>query len=165
MKKVLIIGCPGSGKSTFGRALHEVTGLPLFHLDLLFWNPDKTTVDESVFLERLSEVIQKEEWILDGDYRSTMEWRLQNCDTVFFLDYPLEQCLAGIEERRGKTRPDLPWLEPDDENDPEFMELIHGYSSQRRPHVLELLRRYADKEIYIFPNRDRAELFLKELQG
>ena len=52
MNKVIVIGCPGSGKSTFSRALHELTDLPLYHLDLLNWNSDKTTVSKAVFLER-----------------------------------------------------------------------------------------------------------------
>ena len=53
MKKIIVIGCPGSGKSTFSRELHERTRIPLYHLDMLFWNADKTTVEKSVFLELL----------------------------------------------------------------------------------------------------------------
>ena len=53
MKKVIVIGCPGSGKSTFSRALHEIVGIPLYHLDMMYWNADRTTVEKSVFLERL----------------------------------------------------------------------------------------------------------------
>ena len=87
MKKVIIIGCPGSGKSTFARALNTITGLPLFHLDNMKWNADKTVVSKSTFMERLNNAIEKERWIIDGNYGSTMELRLQACDTVFFLDY------------------------------------------------------------------------------
>lgn len=54
MKKIIVIGCPGSGKSTFSKALNKITGIPLFHLDMMFWNADKTTVEKTVFLERLS---------------------------------------------------------------------------------------------------------------
>ena len=96
MKKIIVIGCPGSGKSTFSRELHKVTGIELFHLDMMYWNSDKTTVERDVFLERLNLVLKKDEWIIDGNYASTMELRLQNCDTIFFLDYPLELCLEGI---------------------------------------------------------------------
>ena len=59
MKKIIVIGCPGSGKSTFARALHDKTGIPLYHLDMMYWNADKTTVEKSVFLERLSAVLEK----------------------------------------------------------------------------------------------------------
>ena len=102
MKKVIVIGCPGSGKSTVSRALHNKTGIPLYHLDMMYWNADKTTVEKSVFLERLSAVLKKDEWIIDGNYGSTMELRMVACDTVIFLDYPLDICLDGIRERRGK---------------------------------------------------------------
>lgn len=87
MKKIIIPGCPGSGKSTFARALQEQTGLPLFYLDRMNWNPDRTTVEKDVFLERLQEVLSREEWILDGNYGSTIELRLQACDTAFFLKF------------------------------------------------------------------------------
>ena len=76
MKKIRVIGCPGSGKSTFSRELHERTKMPLYHLDMLFWNADKTTVEKSVFLECLNELLDKDEWILDGNFNSTMELRM-----------------------------------------------------------------------------------------
>lgn len=87
MKKIIIPGCPGSGKSTFARALQKQTGLPLFYLDRMNWNPDRTTVEKDVFLERLQEVLSREEWILDGNYGSTIELRLQACDTAVFLKF------------------------------------------------------------------------------
>ena len=104
MKKVLVIGCPGSGKSTFSRALHQATGLPLYHLDMLYWNPDKTTVERKEFLKRLHDVLQRDEWIVDGNYASSLEMRMNLCDTVFFLDYPVEVCLEGVRLRKGKPR-------------------------------------------------------------
>ena len=88
MKKVIVIGCPGSGKSTFSKSLHKITNIPLFHLDMIFWNADKTTVEKPVFLDRLLNIIQNDKWIIDGNYGSTMELRMQACDTVIFLDYP-----------------------------------------------------------------------------
>ena len=162
MKKIIVIGCPGSGKSTFSKSLHKITGIPLFHLDMMFWNADKTTVEKSVFLERLSKIIQKSEWIIDGNYGSTMELRLQECDTVIFLDYPLDVCLDGIKERRGKARSDMPWIETDEE-DVEFVEFIKNYNSQSRPQVMELLDRYSYKNIFIFTNRTKADEFLFQI--
>ena len=162
MKRIIVIGCPGSGKSTFSKALHQRIGIPLYHLDMLYWNKDKTTVDKSVFLERLSEVLQHNQWIIDGNYSSTMELRLQACDTVIFLDYPLELCLAGIRERQGKPRSDIPWL--DTEEDEEFVDFIRNYNTQSRPQVIELLSQYPNKRIHIFTNRREADLFLTQLK-
>lgn len=161
MNKVIVIGCPGGGKSTFARMLHEKTGLPLYYLDLMYWNADRTTVDRAVFHERLHATMEKESWIIDGNYASTMEMRLAACDTVFFLDYSPEVCLAGIDARRGKSRPDMPWVE--DEVDEEFIAFIKNYSTDSRPKVMELLGRYSDKNIVIFKTRAEADAFLKTM--
>ncbi len=164
MKKIMVIGCPGSGKSTFSRELHKITGIPLFHLDMMNWNADRTTVDKEVFRERLSDTIKKSEWIIDGNYGSTIELRLKECDTVIFLDFPLEVCLEGIKARRGKVRTDMPWVEAEDEEDIEFIEFIKNYNSQSRPQVLELLDKYSCKNIIIFKSRDEADEFLAQMR-
>ena len=161
MKKVIVIGCPGSGKSTVSRALHNKSGIPLYHLDMMYWNADKTTVEKSVFLERLSAVLEKDKWIIDGNYGSTMELRMAACDTVIFLDYPLDVCLAGIKERRGKPRSDMPWC--DTEEDAEFIEFIKSYNEQQKPKVLELLEKYGDKKIVVWESREQSEAFLSQL--
>ena len=163
MKKIIVIGCPGSGKSTFSRALHDATGIPLYHLDMMYWNADRTIVDKAVFKERLADALQQETWIIDGNYGSTMEMRLQACDTVIFLDYSLEVCMEGVRSRRGKARTDMPWVEPEDEEDAEFIAFIKSYNSESRPKVLELLEKYKDKDVVIFRNRGEAEKFLERL--
>ena len=163
MKKVIVIGCPGSGKSTFSKALHDATGIPLYHLDMMYWNADRTIVDKAVFKERLADALQQETWIIDGNYGSTMEMRLQACDTVIFLDYSLEVCMEGVRSRRGKARTDMPWVEPEDEEDAEFIAFIKSYNSESRPKVLELLEKYKDKDVVIFRNRGEAEKFLERL--
>ena len=164
MKRAVVIGCPGSGKSVFSRELAAKTGLPLCHLDLLFWNPDRTTVEREEFLQRLSAVLGSDSWIIDGNYASTMELRIAKADTVFFLDYPLEICLRGIRERQGKPRPDMPWVEKKGESDPEFLGFIRNYEREQRPLVLELLQRYSHKEIHVFTSRDDASEYLKTLR-
>ena len=158
MKKVIVIGCPGSGKSTVSRALHNKTSIPLYHLDMMYWNADKTTVEKSVFLERLSAVLEKDEWIIDGNYGATMELRMAASDTVIFLDYPLNVCLNGIKERFGKPRSDMPWIET--EEDSEFIEFIKNYNEQQKPKVLELLKKYGDKNIIILKSREQVDAFL-----
>ena len=160
MKRVIIIGCPGSGKSTFARELHAHTNLPLYYLDMLYWNADRTTVAKEEFRRRLGEVLEKDSWIIDGNYGSTMEMRMAVCDTVFFLDYPTEVCLAGIEARRGKVRPDMPWVE--NEEDAEFLEFIRQFQEQKRPQVYALLEQYREKDIYVFHDRAQADIFLRQ---
>ena len=160
MKRIIVIGCPGSGKSTFSRALHNITGIALYHLDMMYWNADKTTVERSLFHNRLSDALEKDEWIIDGNYGSTMELRLAACDTVFFLDYPLDVCLDGIKERFGKPRSDMPWIET--EEDVEFIEFIKNFNEKQRPHVLALFDKYNDKNIIVFTSREQADEYLRE---
>lgn len=162
MNKVIVIGCPGSGKSTFSRALHELTYLPLYHLDLLNWNSDKTTVSKATFLERLQNVIALDKWIIDGNYGSSIELRMKECDTVFFLDYSVEVCIDGIKQRQGKTRSDMPWIET--EVDEELIEFIRNYNTQSKPKILELLKKYSEKDIVVFKSRIEAEEYISNMR-
>lgn len=162
MKKVIVIGCPGSGKSTFSRALHNKTGITLYHLDMMYWNEDKTVVEKSLFRQQLSEVIERDEWIIDGNYGSTMEMRISACDTVFFLDYPLEVCLDGIKQRRGKPRSDIPWVET--EEDPEFIDFIKNFNAESKPGILALMEKYKrGRKIVIFKSRQEADGYIMNL--
>lgn len=162
MQKVIVIGCPGSGKSTFSKALHAATGLPLYHLDMMYWNPDGTKVPKCTFMEQLHQALENESWIIDGNYGSTMELRMQFCDTVFFLDYPLGTCIDGIKSRKGKERTDIPCAMPEDDDD-EFVRFINDYNSVSRPVVMDLLHKYSNKRIIIFENRNEANEFLSQI--
>lgn len=162
MKKILIIGCPGSGKSTFARALKEATGLPLVHLDMLYWNADKTTVCREVFDARLEEALAGDGWIIDGNFSRTMEKRLQSCDTVFFLDLPTEVCLESVRGRIGTKRSDLPWIET--EEDAEFMEYIRNFSGEQKQKILSLLSKYQGVSQIVFTSREETEEYLKLLK-
>ena len=159
--KIIVIGCPGSGKSTFARELQKRTNLPLYYLDMLYWNADRTTVPKEEFRRRLGEVLEKDRWIIDGNYGSTMEMRMAVCDTVIVLDYPTEVCLAGIHARRGKVRPDMPWVETGE--DAEFEAFVRQFREESRPKILSLLEQYREKEIHVFHDRAEADAFLAQI--
>lgn len=129
----------------------------------MFWRSDRTTVPREEFRTELRRVIDMDEWIIDGNYGSTMEMRMEACDTVIFLDFPADICLAGIAERRGKPRNDMPWIETDE--DAEFIEYVKAYNSESRPRVTELLKKYNKKNIYIIKSREEADLFLAYFRG
>ena len=160
MKRALVIGPSGAGKSTFARALRDKTGLPLYYLDMLWHLPDRTTVSRQEFDGRLSEILEKPRWILDGNYSRTLERRLGYADAVFLFDLPAEECLAGVRSRRGKPREDMPWIETDE--DPEFTRWITDFHETQMPGIYALLEQYREgREIHIFRSRDEAAMWLK----
>ena len=159
MRKVIVIGCPGAGKSTFARKLRDATGLPLYYLDMLWHKPDQTNVSREEFEAQIKELVQRDQWIIDGNYLRTMELRLKECDTVFLLDHSLEICLAGAESRIGKRREDLPWIET--EFDEEFRQWIIDFPKEQLPQIYELIKKYQDgRDIVIFTSREEADEYL-----
>ena len=161
-KRVAVIGCPGGGKSTFSRALRDRVGLPLYHLDAIYWRDDRTHLSREEFYPLMQEIIAREEWIMDGNYNATLEWRISACDLLIFLDYPAEVCLEGVRARRGQKRSDMPWVEEGD--DQEFLEFIRGFESESKPKILELMEKYPEKTVVTFRSRKEAERYLGELE-
>ena len=159
MKRVIVIGCPGAGKSTFARKLRDRTGLPLHYLDRLWHKADKTHIPREEFDGRLADILTEDRWIVDGNYGRTLEMRLRYCDTVFLLDIEPEVCLAGVRSRIGCEREDMPWIET--ELDPEFQQQIEAFPSHELPGIYALLDRYRPgREVVIFRSREETEDYL-----
>lgn len=161
MKKIMVIGCPGAGKSTFSRCLSQKLSIPLVHLDQLNWQADRTTVPAEVFQERLKMVLNQAEWIIDGNYGNTLELRFEACDTIVFLDISVDECLAGVRDRLGKKRPDMPWVEV--EADPELMDFIRNFPNTSRPRILDLFSQYSEKNQFVFSSRKEMNEWLENL--
>ena len=161
MNRIAIIGCPGSGKSTFARKLHEKTGLPLVHLDNIWWKPDRTHITREEFDHRIAAILREDAWIVDGNYSRTVETRIAAADTVIFLDYAESVCMDGIRMRVGQTRADMPWTEQT--LDPELVALVRGFSTEQRPQILALLDRCPDKQVLIFHTREAADRWLETM--
>lgn len=162
MKKVIVIGCPGAGKSYFAKKLHKTTGLPLYHLDMLWHRPDKTHVTRAEFDEALNEIFQEEAWILDGDFSRTMEMRMHECDTMILFDLDYETCMRGIKAREGTKREDMPWSAA--ETDDALLDEVKKYIPEQLPAVYRLIEKYKDmKNVIIFKTRGEAEDWLGQI--
>ena len=158
MKKVIIIGCPGAGKSTFARKLRDKTGLPLYYLDQIWHRPDKTNISKEAFDAQLSAILATDGWIIDGNYGRTLEMRLQACDTVFLLDFPVDVCLEGIRARLGQKHEDLPWTETTP--DAGFMKWVKSFPKEQLPKTYSLLAQYGkDRNVIIFHSREEADSY------
>lgn len=158
MKKAIVIGCPGSGKTTFAEKLHTAIGLPLYYLDAIWHKPDKTHIAREEFDIRLQEILSSHSWIIDGNYSRTLETRLNACDTVFLFDLPVETCLQGATNRLGKSRYDMPWI--DKELDPKLKAEIEEFPTKNLPGIYSLLEKYKDKTVVIFRSHQEADAYL-----
>lgn len=163
LEKIIVIGSPGAGKSTFARQLRDITSLPLYYLDMLWHKPDKTNVSRDEFDKKLNDILCRDRWIIDGNYQRTIKDRLEYCDTVFLLDYPPEICLAGAKARIGTKREDMPWIET--ELDEEFRQWIVDFPVQKLPKKYQMLDIYKDKNIVVFKSREEADLYLNKIKS
>ena len=162
MLKVIVIGCPGAGKSIFSKKLRDITNLPLYHLDMIYHKKDGTHISKEELEEKLKNIFKKEEWIIDGNYQRTLEMRLEQCDTIFLLDYPTEVCIEGAEARVGKKREDMPWIE--EKLDLKFKQDIINFSNVKLPQIYDLLNKYKEnKNIIIFKTREEADNYIRSI--
>ena len=158
MKKIIVIGSPGAGKSCFSRELSLLTHIELFHMDNLYWHEDKSHISHEELVSKLNEIMTNETWIIDGNYISTMELRIKKADTIFYLDYPTEVCIEGIKARVGKKREDIPWVE--DVLDSDFLKFVETFRNETKPKIESLLEKYDVKRVYRFCCREEMDGFL-----
>lgn len=167
MKRVLIIGCGGAGKSTLARALGKKTGLPVVHLDQIWWAPGNWQhVDRETFDGRILEEMEKPQWILDGNFNRTLPMRLEQCDTVIYLDFPRIICLLSwigrVIRNWGHARSDMApgcaeWF------DPEMATWIWNFNRENRERYYRLLNALEGKETIVLKNRRMVRRFLNSL--
>ena len=166
MKKVIVIGSGGAGKSTFSRRLGEVTGLPVIHLDAHFWRPNWDPTPKDEWKARVEELVKGDSWIIDGNFGSTRELRMRAADTIIMLDFPRHVCLYRAIKRAiiyyGKKRPDM-GEGCSERIDLEFLQWIWNYPKQGRRRALEEFERQTSKNLITLKDNRDIERFLAEV--
>ena len=166
MERVLIIGCSGSGKSTLARAMGEKLGLPVIHLDQLWWKPGWENFTREEFDEKLNAVLTESRWIMDGNFQRTLPKRLEKCDTVIYLDFSRWACLRGVMHRivknHGKVRPDMGAGCPE-RFDWEFMKWVWNFNKNKREKYYRLLNEAQGVNTIVLKNRRMVKRFLESL--
>jgi adenylate kinase family enzyme len=164
MKKVMILGCCGAGKSTFARQLHQKTGLPLVHLDREYWQPNWVETEPEIWVDKVQELTKEEAWIMDGNYGGTMDIRLQAADTIIYLDRSRWLCLYRVLKRiifnYGRPRPDI--NEGCKERfDWEFLVYVFRFNAVKRPKILKQVSNFINlKQVFILNSDKKIDLFL-----
>ena len=168
MRRILLIGAGGSGKSALATRIAAQTGLPLIHLDYLFWKPGWVETPRDEWRRIVEKLVQRDVWVMDGNYGGTLDLRLAACDTVLFLDLPPLVCCWRVLKRRvqfhNKSRPDFGSGCPERLNW-EFLRWIWSYRRKRRPKILEKLSTAAaqGKQVIILRKSKALENFLAQL--
>ena len=159
-KKIIVIGCPGAGKSTFSRKLHNVTGIELFHLDAIYWKEDCTHISRQCLIKKQKEILKKESYIIDGNFKRTLELRISKADIVFFFDLPTEICIEGAKNREG-NRPEMPCQLPSND---ELIDFIKNFNLEVKPKIIELFDKY-NSNVITFHSHNDADRYIKELSN
>lgn len=163
MRRVLVIGCPGAGKSTLARRMAGALGLPLIELDRVFWRPGWIQTPGEVFREAVVRLTGSAAWIMDGNYGDTYDLRMPAADTVVFLDLPRGACMYRVVMRTilgyGRTRPGLP-PECPERFDREFLNYVWNFRFRHRPRIIAALAKHAGHaQVHHLESRGAVERF------
>jgi adenylate kinase family enzyme len=167
MKRVLVIGSGGAGKSTFARRLGERLGLPVIHLDTFFWRPGWVETPKEEWRRTVEELCARAAWVMDGNFSGTLVERLAACDTVILLDMPRTVCVWRALKRvvmyRNRPRPDMA-AGCGEKFDLKFLYWVWTYPSRGRPKVLARIDEFAaDKRFVQLRSDAEVEKFLAEV--
>ena len=166
MERIVIIGCPGSGKTRLARALGEKLDLTVVHLDRLWWTKGWKNVSREEFDTRLENALKLDRWIIDGNYSRTMDARLMKCDTIIYLDFNRWTCLWGMFQRvilnRGKVRPDMAEGCPE-RFDWEFVKYIWNFNKNNRVLNQTRIAKTKHAKAIVLKNRKEKQAFLESL--
>ena len=164
MDRVMVIGSGGAGKTTVARRIAAATGLPLVHLDRLFWQPGWVRTPTDEWQRIVEKLVAGDRWVIDGNYGGTMALRLAFADTVVFLDVPRLRCVTRIVKRalvnRRRTHDDMTPGCPERVTW-EFLRWVWDYPTLHRPGILSRLKAFESeggRVVILRSDRETREL-------
>ncbi|GMA62950.1 DNA topology modulation protein [Alicyclobacillus fastidiosus] len=167
MRKIAVLGSGGSGKSVLARKLGEITKIPVYHLDALYWKPGWTPTPYDEWRSLQTKLVKNDEWIIDGMYAKSLDIRAAAADTIIYLDFPSWLTTYRVIKRGislyGTTRPDLA------EGCPEkvswqFIKFVWGFRKNRRPSVLAKINSLSGKNVFILKNPSEVDKFIRKVE-
>lgn len=160
IKRIAIIGAPGSGKTTLAIRIENIFELPVVFLDAFYQLPNWVMRDPAERDNLILEAARKPEWILDGTFINTLEERVKVADLVIFLDFSTKIQLKGIFKRFftnfGKEKIDMPGCK--ERINPSFINYVATYNKRRRKYIIEILEKYdKSKQLHFTSQADLDE--------
>ncbi|MBZ9687389.1 AAA family ATPase [Clostridium estertheticum] len=165
-KKIMIIGCCGSGKSTLAKQLAHCVDLPLIHLDREYYKPNWEKPTKNEWEEKVQSLISKIEWIMDGNYYNTLNMRMEQADTVIFLDINKFSCAFRVIQRacfsKESMRSDM-GHGCHERFDMDFFRFVWNFDRTMRPRIYALLKNYSQLNIIVLKSSRDIKKFISEL--
>lgn len=168
MKRIILIGSCGAGKSTLAKQIHSLTGLELIHLDQLYWKPNWEEPAKKEWEQIVKSIVNKNSWIIDGNYSGTMDIRIARADTIIFLDINRWICLYRVLKRifsqYGKVRSDVGNDCPE-RFDWDFLRYVFYFPVKKRPKILEKLQKLdKNKRVISLRSTKAVSAFLEDFK-
>lgn len=163
MKRILIIGCPGAGKSYFAKALGKLLNIPVIHMDNIYWKKDKTSISHEELIEKMQPYLEQDEWIIDGNYHNSLKHRIQYATDVFFLNISREECIKGMIERIDVPRDDIPWVESEKDAE-ELIAWTEDYEARTKFIEETLLEENQHITVHTLKSRQEMNEYIENLK-
>ena len=154
-QKIIVLGCPGSGKSYLSKYLAKYTGFPFYHLDLLYWYGNWQHIQEDEFIFKQKKIMQTPKWLIDGHFQSTIEERIKNCDIAFYFYFPPQMCIRGVQHRikYHSTREDMPTSCKEFELSEKFENCIRHFRQKNNPTIQKYFKLYGCNVLTIYSKK------------